>query len=80
MLNVVALWNIVYLDEAISRLREEGREVRDEDVARVPPLSHAHVRVLGRYHFTLDESVAAGGLRPLRDLDPPDEFGPHLSF
>jgi hypothetical protein len=33
-----------------------------------------HVRVLGRYHFTLDESVAEGGLRQLRDPTEFDEY------
>jgi len=35
---------------------------------------HAHIRVLGRYHFLLDESVAEGGMRPLRDPTEIDEF------
>jgi hypothetical protein len=73
----VALWNTLYLDKAVRRLRESGTAVREDDLARVSPLMHAHVRVLGRYHFRLDESVADGGLRPLRDPDAMDEFGPH---
>ena len=44
-----------------------------EDLARVSPLAREHVR--GRYHFTLDESVAGGKLRPLRDPAEPDEYG-----
>ncbi len=47
--------------------------MKDEDLARVSPLSHAHVNVLGRYAFELDESVAEGGLRPLRDPEGIDE-------
>lgn len=35
-----------------------------------------HVRVLGRYHFRLDESVAEGGTRPLRDPAETDGFEP----
>ena len=46
------------------------------DLARVSQLMHAHVRVLGRYHFALDESAERGGLRPVRDPEAPDEFGP----
>ncbi len=76
VLTAVALWNTIYLNESARRLRESGAEVRDEDLARVSPLMHAHVRVLGRYHFRLDESVADGGLRPLRDPEDTDEFGP----
>ena len=74
MLNAVALWNTLYLDRAVLHLREYGVSVRDEDLARVAPLMHAHVRVLGRCHFRLDEAVAEGGMRPLRDPDAPDEF------
>ena len=74
VLNAVALWNTLYLDKAVSHLRESGAEVRDEDLARVSPLMRAHVRALGRYHFRLDESVAGGGTRPLRDPAEIDEF------
>lgn len=74
VLNAVALWNTLYLDKALSHLREEDHEVRDEDLARVSPLMHGHVRVLGRYHFQLDESVVDGGSRPLRDPAETDEF------
>lgn len=74
VLNAVALWNTLYLDKAVSYLRETGAEVRDEDLARVSPLMHSHVRVLGRYHFRLDEAVTEGGMRPLRDPTKIDEF------
>jgi len=77
VLNAGALWNTLYLDQAVSHLRgssTEGAEVRDDDLARVSPLMHAHIRVLGRYHFRLDESVTDGGMRPLRDPTETDEF------
>jgi hypothetical protein len=38
------------------------------------PLVREHVHMLGRYQFTLDESVAGGGMRPLRDPSELDEF------
>ena len=38
------------------------------------PLAREHVRVLGRYHFTLDELVVQGGMRPLRDPSELDEY------
>jgi TnpA family transposase len=74
VLNAVALWNTLYLDKAASHLRDGAQEAREEDLARVSPLMHAHVRVLGRYHFRLDESVAEGGTRPLRDPAETDGF------
>lgn len=69
VVNAICLFNSLYLDEAVRRLRAGGEDIADEDLARVSPLSHAHVNVLGRYAFELDESVAGGGLRPLRDPD-----------
>ena len=61
------LWNTIYMDAAVRELRAEGYEVRTEDVARLSPLGHKHVNMLGRYAFTLPEAVARGELRPLRD-------------
>jgi hypothetical protein len=58
--------NTIYMDAALAELRAEGFDVRDEDVARLSPLGHEHLNVLGRYAFTLPEFVARGELRPLR--------------
>ncbi|MBK8184630.1 MAG: Tn3 family transposase [Candidatus Competibacteraceae bacterium] len=56
-----------YIDAALAQLRREGRMVRDEDGARLSPLIHGHIHVLGRYSFLIPESVATGELRPLRN-------------
>ena len=77
VVNVIVLWNTIYMDAALDLLRAEGFDVRDEDVARLSPLGNEHVNMLGRYAFTLPETVARGELRPLRDprsvADEPDE-------
>jgi len=54
------------MDAALAQLRAEGFNVRDEDVARLSPLAHEHINMLGRYAFTLPEPIARGELRPLR--------------
>ena len=41
--------------------------VRPEDEARLSPLGHEHINLLGRYSFAVPESVARGELRPLRN-------------
>jgi hypothetical protein len=41
-----------------------------EDIARLSPLKHRNLNVLGRYSFTAS-TPAGGGLRPLRDPDAP---------
>jgi TnpA family transposase len=65
--NIVVLWNTIYIDAALGRLRAEKYDVRLEDVARLSPLGHNHVNMLGRYAFPLPDTVARGELRPLRD-------------
>ena len=67
VVNVVVLWNTIYMDAALNQLRAEGYEVKSEDVAHLSPLSFGHINMLGRYAFTLPEIIARGELRPLRD-------------
>jgi len=67
VVNVIVLWNTIYMDAALDQLRAGGHDVRDEDVARLSPLGFDHINMLGRYAFTLPETVAREELRPLRD-------------
>ena len=67
VINAIILWNTIYMDAALRQLRAGSFDVHDEDVARLSPLAHQHVNVLGRYAFILPEMVARGELRPLRD-------------
>jgi hypothetical protein len=62
---VIVLWNTIYMDAALRQLRKEGFELREEDVARLSPLGHEHISMLGRYAFSLPDRIARGGLRPL---------------
>lgn len=68
VLNAIVLWTTKYIDAVVAQLRAEGHEPRDEDIARLSPLKHANLNVLGRYSFTAS-TPAVGGLRPLRDPD-----------
>jgi TnpA family transposase len=67
VVNLVVLWNTIYMDAALDQLRAEKFDVRAEDVARLSPLGPKHINMLGRYAFTLPDMVARGELRPLRD-------------
>ena len=67
MVNLVVLWNTIYMDAALNQLVSEGSEVRIEDIARLSPLGLKHINMLGRYTFTLPDLVTRGELRPLRD-------------
>jgi hypothetical protein len=61
------LWNTIYMDAALDQLHAGGHDVRDEDVARLSPLGFDNIDMLGRYAFTLPETVAREEPRPLRD-------------
>jgi len=73
IVNAVVLWNTIYMDAALNQLRNEGFQVLDDDVARLSPLAHEHINMLGRYTFTLPDRVARGELRPLRDPNQPTD-------
>ena len=47
--NAVLVWNTVHIARIVDQLRAAGHEVRDEDLARVSPLAHAHVIPSGSY-------------------------------
>ncbi|GGQ36548.1 hypothetical protein GCM10010140_77860 [Streptosporangium pseudovulgare] len=71
VLNAIVLWTTKYIDAAVVRLKAEGHEIRDEDIARLSPLKHRNLNLLGRYSFTVGVP-ASGNLRPLRDPDAPE--------
>jgi hypothetical protein len=68
VVNAVALWNSTYLSAIVDQLRAQGVPVKDEDVARLSPLGHAHLNCLGRY--AIASSAPSKGLRPLGDFRP----------
>lgn len=66
VVNIVVLWNTIYTDAILTQLRSEGYQVQDEDAARLSPFGHEHINMLGRYSFSVPDSVARGELRPFR--------------
>ncbi|MEU5940934.1 Tn3 family transposase [Micromonospora sp. NPDC047548] len=66
VVNAITLWNTVYLDMILNRLRAEGYPVREADVARLHPYWHRHINVAGHYSFT-PPALGADGRRALRD-------------
>jgi TnpA family transposase len=47
--NAVLVWNTVHIARIVDQLRAAGHEVKDDDLARVSPLAHAHVIPNGSY-------------------------------
>jgi TnpA family transposase len=67
VVNIIVLWNTLYIDAALQQLRTEGFPIKPEDLARISPLVFDHINLLGRYSFSLPDSVQRGQLRPLRN-------------
>lgn len=67
VVNIIILWNTLYINAALDQLAGEGYSIRPEDVARLSPLVFEHINLLGRYAFSVPDSVVRGQLRPLRN-------------
>ncbi len=56
------------MQAALEHLQNQPGKIRVEDEARLSPLVHGHLNVLGHYSFTLNEQVKNGQLRPLNPI------------
>ena len=64
MVNVIVLWQTVYIQAALDHLAAGGHKIDPADVARLSPLGHPTINLNGRYRTT--SRAPSGGLRPLR--------------
>jgi hypothetical protein len=48
VLNAVVFWTTPYIDAAVGQRRAQAHEIRDEDIARLPPLKHRNLNVRDR--------------------------------
>ena len=62
------LWNAQYLDDAIAQLRATGHQITDEDLRRLSPLQHEHIKMLGHLTFTFPHQLVDGHRRHLGEL------------
>jgi len=74
VVNCIVVWNTRYMQAALNWLEAMGEDTLEADVARLSPLKHKHINMLGRYHFELDDLARDGHLRPLRDPESLDTF------
>jgi hypothetical protein len=56
-----------YMQEALKQLRRDGMDVHDDDLSHLSPLIWRHLNFLGRYDFSLPDTIRIGDLRPLRN-------------
>ncbi len=66
--NAIVLWNTIYMEAAFECLRQQGVEFKEEDAARLSPLPHKHINMLGHYSFALSKFIRPGNLRPLNQV------------
>ena len=64
VLNIIVLWNTIYMNAALESLKAQGEPVLPEDRRRLSPFGHRHLNYLGHYNFNLPETLRAGKLRP----------------
>jgi Tn3 transposase DDE domain len=77
LVNAALVWNARYTTAALDHLHGTRPELVADDtlLARLSPVSHAHINPLGRYRFDNPDTPPGGQLRPLRDPDNDDEPG-----
>ena len=64
--NCIILYNTLYTQRVIEKLRAHGHQITDEDLRRLSPLLAEHINLVGRYHITLAEAILRGEYRPLK--------------
>ena len=57
----------IYMEAALNHLRQQGMDLKEEDVARLSPLPYKHVNMLGHYSFSLADFITQGKLRSLNE-------------
>ncbi|MEM9774988.1 MAG: Tn3 family transposase [Chloroflexota bacterium] len=64
--NAVIVWNTVYMEAAVKKLREEGHTISDDDLVHLSPVRFEHINRYGKFRFDRGEDLGPSGLRNLR--------------
>jgi TnpA family transposase len=65
VVSAIVHWNTVYLGRATAHLRQQGRDIPDEVLKHVSPLSWEHINLTGIYSWDTEQQMLEG-FRPLR--------------
>lgn len=74
LLNVVVIWNTVYLTRAIEHMRQKA-EIDDNLLKHISPLNWSHIQLYGKYYFNEASSLEFDQYRELRLQEPSDSDG-----
>lgn len=67
----IVLWNTVYLERAVKRLRESDRPIDDSLLQYLSPLGWEHINLTGDYIWRQNRKIGDGQFRPLRTAEKP---------
>lgn len=62
----IILWNTVYLDRAVTALRQSGYAIDDRLLPHIAPVHWNHINLTGDYSWRQNKRVEKGRFRPLR--------------
>ena len=57
-MNIIILWNTLYINAALEQLASDGYSIRQEDLTRLSPLVFDYINLVGRYNDSRDPAVA----------------------
>ena len=67
----IILWNTVYLERAVTALRQHGQVIDEGLLAHVAPVHWNHINLTGDYTWRPNKRVEKGGFRSLRPVARP---------
>jgi len=76
VVNAIVLWNTMYMQAAVTHLKDQNVEINSQDIERLSPLGFKHINFLGQYAFNLTENIARGELRPFHNPEEIDAVIP----
>ncbi len=65
VVSAIVHWNTVYLSRAVAHLRQQGRNIPDDILKHISPLSWEHINLTGIYSWDTEQRMPEG-FRPLR--------------
>jgi TnpA family transposase len=65
----IVLWNTVYLERAIEKLRELDKPIDDSLLQYLSPLGWEHINLTGDYIWRQNRKIEEGQFRPLRTTE-----------
>jgi TnpA family transposase len=65
----IVLWNTVYLEKAVEKLRELDKPVDDALLQYLSPLGWEHINLTGDYIWRQNRKIEEGQFRPLRTTE-----------